>query len=75
MKSDIENIKWVFQIEDDGRIKEKCTCVQLIAINKIWSNFKTTLFNILFGVRKGKAEHFSYQLRPLSNFFLQFTQY
>ena len=38
VKSNIENFKWLFQIEDDGGIGGKCTCVQLIAINKELSN-------------------------------------
>ena len=38
VKSDIENFKWLFQIEDDGKFGGKCTCVQLIAINKELSN-------------------------------------
>ena len=33
VKSDIENFKWLFQIEDDGGTGGKCTCVQPIAIN------------------------------------------
>ena len=53
MKSDIENFKWLFQIEDDGGIGGKCTCVQLIAINKEWSNCKiTVLFRLVLGKEK-----------------------
>ena len=33
VKSEIENFKYLFQIEDDGGIGGKCTCVQLIALN------------------------------------------
>ena len=34
VKINIENFKWLFQIEDDGGIGRKCTCVELIAINE-----------------------------------------
>ena len=53
MKSDIENLKCLFQIEDDGGIGGKCTCVLLIAMNKEWSNSKTGgLFRLALGKRK-----------------------
>ena len=50
MKSDIEKLKYLFQIEDNGGIKGKWTCVQPMAINKI-----TVLF-IPFGLGKGKLK-------------------
>ena len=53
MKSDIENFKLGFQIEDGGGIGGKYTWVQLIAINKEWSNCKTT---VLFGLVLGKEK-------------------
>ena len=34
VKINIKNFKWVFQVEDDGGMWGKCTCVQPIAINK-----------------------------------------
>ena len=40
VKSDIENFKRFIQIEDDGGIGGKFTCVLLISINKEWSNSK-----------------------------------
>ena len=39
VKSDFENFKWLFQIEDDGGIGGKCTCVPLIVINEKLSNW------------------------------------
>jgi hypothetical protein len=38
VKSDIENFKWLFQIEDDEGNGGKCTCLQPIAMNKELSN-------------------------------------
>ena len=38
VKSDIENFKWLFQIEDDGGIGGKCICVERIVINEELSN-------------------------------------
>ena len=38
VKSDIENFKWLFQIEDDKGTGGKYTWVQLIAINNELSN-------------------------------------
>ena len=38
VKSDITSFKWLFKLEDDEGIGGKCTCVQLIAINKELSN-------------------------------------
>ena len=38
VKSDNENLKLLFQIEDDKGVWGKCTCVELIAINKELSN-------------------------------------
>ena len=50
MKSDIENLTWLFQIEDGGGIGGKCICVNLIAINKKLSNCKSTvLFHLVLG--------------------------
>ena len=55
MKSDIENFKWVFHIEDVGGIGGKCTCVQLIVINKELSNCLTTvLLHLVLGKEKLK---------------------
>ena len=73
MKSDIENFKYLFQIEDDVGIGGKCTCVQLIARNQEWSNCKTTvLFRLVLGKEKLK------NLVTISELYLlfdQFTQY
>ena len=56
MKRDIENFKWVFQIEDDVGIG-KSTCVQRIAINKELSNCKTTvLIRLVLGKEKVKIK-------------------
>ena len=33
MKSDIENVKWLLEVEEDGVIVGNCTCVYLIVIN------------------------------------------
>ena len=53
MKSDIENFKCLFQIEDDGGIGGKCTCVLLIAMNQDLSNSKIAgLFRLALGKRK-----------------------
>ena len=50
VKSDIENFKYLFLIEDDGGIEGKRSCIQLIAINKELSNWKTTvLFRLFLG--------------------------
>ena len=50
MKSDIDNFKWLFQIEDDGGIRGKNTCVQLIVINNELSNCSTpALFRLVLG--------------------------
>ena len=38
-ESDIENFKWLFQIEDDEVFGGKFTCLQLITINKELSNY------------------------------------
>ena len=55
MKSDIENFKCLFQIEEDGGIEGKCTCVLLMAMNKDLSNTKIAgLFRLALG--KGKLE-------------------
>ena len=55
MKSDIENFKWVFQIEDVDGIGGKCTCGELIAINKELSNCLTTvLLRLVLGKEKLK---------------------
>ena len=43
MKNYIENFKWLFQIEDDGGMGGKGTCVQLIALNKELSSCLTTV--------------------------------
>ena len=57
MKSDIENLKCLFQIEDDGGIGGKWTYVQLIAKNKELLSSKTTvLFCLVLG--KVKLETF-----------------
>ena len=53
MKSDITNLKWVYQIDDDGGIGEKCTCVKLIALYKTLLIFKTT---VLFRLALGKEQ-------------------
>ena len=66
MKSGIENVKWLFKIEDDEGIGGKCTCVQLIAIKKIMKLLSHCV--ILFGFRKGKTDNFSYQFRAISSF-------
>ena len=50
VKSNIDNFKCLFQKEDDGGTGGKCTCVQLIVINKELSNHCI----IPFGFRKGK---------------------
>ena len=56
MKSDIENIKYLFQIEDDEGIWGKCTCVQLIAINKELSNCEATVYlRLVLGKEKLKT--------------------
>ena len=34
VKSDIENFKWLFQIEDQGGIEGTCICVQQFALKK-----------------------------------------
>ena len=58
-------MKWVFQIEDDGGMGGKCTCVQLIALNKNYQISKPLCYSIWF-----------YQFKAISIFFLnQFTQY
>ena len=63
MKSDIKNFKWLFQIEDDGGIGGKCTCVQLIAINKYLSNYQATvLFRLVLGKEKLKTSVISSEL-------------
>ena len=49
VKSDIENIKQVFQIEDDGGIGGKCACVQLIAPNKELLSQTTAIFCLNLG--------------------------
>ena len=54
MKSENQNFKWLFQIEDDGRIGGKCTCVYLIAMNYIGIKI-TKHCDIPFGFRKGKS--------------------
>ena len=51
MKSDIENFNLVFQIKDDGRNGGKCTCKQLMAINKEVSGDRKNLFT--FNVDRG----------------------
>ena len=62
MKSDIENFKCLFQIEDDGGIGGKCTCVLLIAMNKDLSNSKIAgLFRLALGKRKLEILLFSAQ--------------
>ena len=67
MKSDIENFKLLFQIEEDGRIGGKYNCVQLITINKELTNCKTTvLFHLILG--KEKIKKYSYQLRAIFSF-------
>ena len=61
MKSDIENFKCLFQIEDGG-IGGKCTCVLLIAMNKDLSNSKIAgLFRLALGKRKLEILLFSAQ--------------
>ena len=73
MKSDIEHFKYLFQIEDDGGIGGKCTCVLLIAINKEGSNSKTAgLFCLALGKRKLEivlfpAQSYTYLLINLLN--------
>ena len=63
MKSDIENFKWIFRIKGVGGIWGKCTCVQLIAINKELSNYKTTLLvRFILGKEKFKILVTSSQL-------------
>ena len=53
VKSDIEYLKWLFQIEYDGGIWGKYTCVQLIAVYKELSNCKTTvLFCLVLGKKR-----------------------
>ena len=55
VKGDIENYRCIFQIEGDGGIGGKCTCVLFTAINKEWSNSKTAgLFCLNLGRRKQK---------------------
>ena len=63
MKSDIENFKCLFQIKDDGGIRGNCTCVQLIAINRKFSNCKITVVSL--GFRKGKTDILSHQLKGM----------
>ena len=43
MKCNIQHLKLLFQIGDDGGIGGECTCIQLIAITKEWSNYKPTV--------------------------------
>ena len=52
MKNDIENFKSTFQIEGDGAIGGKCTCVLVIAIAII--KFQNRCV-IPFGFRKEKT--------------------
>ena len=55
MKTVIEKVKGLFEVEDDGGIGGKCTCVQLISINKEQSNCKTImLFRLVLGKEKQK---------------------
>ena len=63
MKSDIEHFKWLFQIEDNGGIGGKCTCVHLIA---------TVLFWLVLGKEKPTILVTSSELHLV---FDQFTQY
>ena len=52
-KSDIENFKWLLEIEDDEGIGGKCTCVQLIDINKeLFNWFTTVFFRLVLGKEK-----------------------
>jgi hypothetical protein len=52
VKSDIEHSKWLFKIKDDGGIGEKCTCLQLTAINKELLNHCTVYFHLVLGKEK-----------------------
>ena len=63
MKSDIDNFKWLFQIEDDGRIAGKVTCVQLIGILKNYKIAKQLYyFFLILGNKKLKTLVTSSQL-------------
>ena len=64
----LKNFKWALQIEDDGGIFGKYTCVQVIAIKKMIQ--LQTHCVILFGFRKGKTDNLSYQLRAISCFLI-----
>ena len=57
MKSDIENLEYLFQIEDGGGNWGQCISVQLDAPNKELSNFQTSvIFCLILG--KEKLEFF-----------------
>ena len=64
----------IFQIEDDGGIGGKYTCVQFVAINKDQSILKTTVLFRLY-LKKGKTGNFVVTSSELYLCFDQFTQY
>ena len=69
MKRDIENIKYLFQIEDGGGIGGKWISVQLIAPNKERSNSQApVIFRLILG--KEKREFFCYQIMGLPSFWI-----
>ena len=54
MKSDIQNFKQLFHIENDGRKGGKCNCVWILAINKKMVKLAKACFTP-FDFRKGKT--------------------
>ena len=52
VKNYIEIFKWLFQIEEDGGIGGKSTCVQFIDINKELLYAKPLCYSVWFYERK-----------------------
>ena len=69
MKSDIENFKYLFHIEDGGGTGGKCISAQLIASNTELSKYQTHLvFCLILG--KEKLICFCYKIMDLFSFLI-----